>query len=104
LGSNQAHLLKELNDGQTQQIFLQAIKDFKAGRISLDELSIISLRLWSEGIKDEDKFGSRLASTLYYGGELNFYVRPGHISQKIILQTFVQFLGNVLKFYDDKSG
>lgn len=85
-----------------EKIFRQAIADFKTGRLSLDEFSIISNRLWWEkGIKrDKEKFKTELYETLHLAGELSFYVRA---SSREARELFTSFLNKVLEFGEGAS-
>lgn len=92
----------ELEKDQAQKVFFRAIQEFKTGELSLDELSAISHRIWWQmTMKDNKFFGTKLGKLLYEGGELSFYVRSA--TKRELGLTFIQFLGDILKYYEEKQ-
>jgi hypothetical protein len=77
------------------------VMDFKKGKISLDELSIMSGYLW--GYMDEkSRLGSSLGDTLEAASELSFYIRV--VQDQECADTFIYFLRKVLKYFDKYAG
>lgn len=83
---------EDLTPKQKQSVFITAIRDFKIGKLSLDEFSDMSGHIW-QYTKDK---GSELMQQLYHAGELNYYVR--HIEDKN--DTFVRFMKEVMDYYE----
>lgn len=85
---------EELTIFQKQNIFISAIKDFKTGKVALDELAEIAGFLWST-LEDRD---TDLADALYECSELNYYIR--HIEDlEEKTGTFIWFITDVMKYY-----
>lgn len=90
-----------LNEEQTKDVFLQAIRNFKDEVISLDDLSFVAGKLWWSAIEKEKGFSEELLDILHVGGEINFYVRG--VLRPGIDTIFLGFLKDVLQFYEDKT-
>ena len=80
---------------QKRKIFITSIKDFKLGKLSLDETSEIAGFLWNSlDIKEKN---TDLADELYHFAELNYYVR--HVTEENE-GNFVWFMSKAMKYYE----
>ncbi len=101
LGSIGAGDVDELGQDQTEEIFLQAIKDFKAENISLADLSFISGKLWWSAVEKNKEFDKKTLDILHIGGEIDFYSRK--VLEPKLDSIFLGFVKDLLEFYEEKN-
>jgi viroplasmin and RNaseH domain-containing protein len=83
---------EDLTSKQKQILFMTAIKDFKKGVLSVDELSDIAGEIW----QNTRSKSSELMQQLYYASELSYQLR--HITGDN--DTFVWFMKEVMDYYE----
>lgn len=86
----------ELDDVKTELIFAMAFKDFKIGKISLDNFSEISGCLFHKlkrGMMQSSHFGSVLLNA----SELNFYIR--NFDSDTSIKNFTDFMTDVENYF-----
>ena len=88
---------------QKSQVFVNAIYRFLLGEISLDELSAIANKLWTDIDGQSDiKFG-KLGNALYSCAELNFCIRRIYSREDANESTtFIVFMKKMMAYYDKK--
>jgi len=69
---------ERLKKEEIEQIFIWAKRDFKRGKISLDEFADISDYLWTNHIRDQEKFRSKFSELLLATAELSYNIRFAH--------------------------
>lgn len=93
--------IDDVDEKQTEGIFLKAVRDFMDEAISLDDLSFVAGKLWWNAIEKEKSFSKEFLDILIAGEEMDFYVR--RVLRPKLDTIFLSFLKDVLEFYEDKT-
>lgn len=81
---------------QMQDLFLIAVRDFRAGRVSLEELSWICNELWNHTTVSHEK-DSDLGKAIHAGSQLSLLVRE--INNLPSAELFARRITSVMEFY-----
>ncbi len=89
-----------LTVSQVERVFVLIVHDFLSGSVSLDELSVMSGRLWTHATRHPEQFAQDLLDVLLGADELTFYVR--RVDSQQSGERLLYFLRLVLRFYQQK--